>query len=102
MIVSVTGHADNFDLVFTLCKDGRWAVTVPPDLSDGMYICDIYAVNHNGEVAYWTGILYMADGACVKFDLVEDDITAWLLPERDVDLSLIDERFEAVLIRRRC
>ena len=93
MIVSMTGHADNFDLVFTKCKDGRWAVTVPPDLSDGQYVCGIYATNVVNDVAYWTGILYMANGACICVKLIEDD---------DIKIALDSERTEIVLLEKRC
>ena len=99
-IISVVGHADAFDLVFTHEEDGRWAVLVPPDLADGRYICDIHATNEIGEIAYWTGILYMADSRFVVLYLTEDTITAYLLPETQF-MRLADERIN-VSIGRRC
>jgi hypothetical protein len=95
MIVSVTGHADTYDLVFKQGQDGIWAVSVPPDLSDGRYVCDIYVTDSVGKTAYWTGILYMTDGRFVCLLLLEDSITAYLLPERhsitDTDVRIIAE-----------
>lgn len=102
MIVSMTGHADNFSLVFTQCNDGRWAVTVPPDLSDGMYVCDVRAVDHMGTTIYWTGILYMADGACVCLKLIEEDIFENCLLDDDMKIVLDSERTEIVLLEKRC
>jgi hypothetical protein len=99
-IVSVTGHADAFDLVFIRSQDGKWGVTVPPDLSDGRYVCDIYATNAVGEIAFWTGILYMTDSRFVYLNLVKDYITAHLLPETQY-IQLEDERV-SISLRRRC
>lgn len=101
MIVSVTGHADAFDLVFTLGTDGKWAVTVPPDLADGRYVCDIYVTNHVGDIAYWTGILYMTDGRFVCLNLLEDNIMAVLLPDRAL-VGVLGERIIETLVRRHC
>ncbi|MHB1154061.1 MAG: PF13754 domain-containing protein [Eubacteriales bacterium] len=99
-IVSVTGHADTFDLVFIRGPDKKWAVTVPPDLSDGRYVCDIYATNAIGEIAYWTGILYMTDSRFVYLNLVQDNITVHLLPETQT-IQMKDERV-SISLRRRC
>ena len=98
-IVKVVGRADSFDLIFNKCIDGLWAVTVPPDLSDGQYVCEIYATNESGETAYWTGMLYMADSRLVCLKLVSEKYTAYILPQR-TDYTCSKERVSAKLIRR--
>jgi hypothetical protein len=95
----VTGHADTFDLVFTHNSDGKWTVILPPDLSDGRYICDIYAANAIGEIAYWTGVLYMTDSRFVYLNLEKDYITAHLLPETCF-IQLENEHLSISLRRR--
>ena len=60
-IISVWGTADNYELTFV--KNGStWDVTVPPDLSDGTYACEIFAKNEYHRIAHWTGFLYMHYG----------------------------------------
>lgn len=65
-IIRVWGKADNYDLVFTKGADGRWRTAVPPDLTDGQYATEIHALNTSGQIAIWSGILYMHNGqACL-------------------------------------
>jgi len=62
-IIRVWGKADDFDIEFHE-SGGRWICTVPPDTKDGQYAVEIHAINVFGEMAYWTGTLYMCNGVC--------------------------------------
>ncbi len=62
-IARVYGKADDFDIEFTKAGD-RWAVEVPPDLSDGRYVVRITAVDILGNTCYWIGELYMLNSVC--------------------------------------
>ncbi len=63
-IIRLFGHADNFDIEFTHKGGTTWLCEVPPDTSDGVYAVELWAVNELNEVGYWTGELYMCNGAC--------------------------------------
>lgn len=68
-IVRVWGRADSFDIEFTHEGGTRWKCSVPPDTKDGQYAVEIWAVNEFGELAYWTGELFMVNGVCcLRFD----------------------------------
>ncbi len=61
-IIRVWGKADSYDLVFSKGVDDSWNTAVPPDLTDGQYATEIHALDENGWVAIWSGILYMNGG----------------------------------------
>lgn len=68
-ILRVWGKADSFDIEFTHEGGTRWKCSVPPDTKDGQYAAEIWAVNEFGELAYWTGELFMVNGVCcLRFD----------------------------------
>ena len=63
-IVRLYGHADLFDIEFVNKGGARWECEVPPDVSDGVYAVERWAINAEGVTAYWTGELYMTNGVC--------------------------------------
>jgi len=82
-IVRVWGKADKYDLTFHKGADGGWNTAVPPDLTDGQYATEIHALDEQGMIALWTGILYMHNGrACLH--LKEDEYTFWFLPQTEL------------------
>lgn len=97
MITAVWGRADSFDVVFSPSERGDWRVSVPPDLSDGQYVTEIWAENDAGEQAYWTGILYMVNSMLVCLELKEDPYLARLLPDR-WESELMDQGYEALVL----
>ena len=62
-VARVYGKADDFDIEFVR-KGRRWAVEVPPDLSDGRYVVRITAVDFAGNSCHRIGELYMMNGVC--------------------------------------
>lgn len=62
-VIRVFGRADSYDIEFTP-KGDKWVVDIPPDMTDGVYACQLTAIDSNGESAYWVGELYMVDGVC--------------------------------------
>lgn len=99
-VVSVVGQADEYDLVFNKQADGKWAVSVPPDMSDGKYVIGIYATDSFGNVGYWTGILYVTNGRMICFELLDDSYRILLLADRKNE-ELISDKFSC-LVRRCC
>lgn len=98
--VRMWGRADTFDLTFSLTKNGDWQASVPADLEDGQYACEIWAENAIGEQVYWTGTLYMVDSRLVCIHLADDPYQVVMLPDH-TEITLLDDRYIAVL-RRRC
>ena len=63
-VVRVWGKADTFDIEFTYDAGTLWHCSVPADLEDGVYACEIHALDSAGQHALWTGELYMVNGIC--------------------------------------
>lgn len=72
MITQMYGHCDAFDVVYTQTASNQWQAVVPPDLKDGKYVTDIYAVDDTGYMVYWAGILYMYDSKYIKLEILPD------------------------------
>lgn len=67
-VVRVYGIADQFSLEFENVDGNDWDVRVPIDTVDGIYACEIYAVDIAGGTDVWTGLLYVHNGsACLRF-----------------------------------
>jgi hypothetical protein len=62
-VIRVYGKADSYDIEFTPNGD-KWEVDIPPDMTDGVYACQLTAIDELGECAYWVGELYMVGGVC--------------------------------------
>lgn len=117
-IIRVYGTADNIGLELEL-NDGRWVCNLPPDLVDGQYAVQLFAVRGNGSVGMWTGVLYVANGiACLH--LKQEKYSLWLnrdrialslngeknpiklLHQRKVNISLLPVRFRINLLKECC
>lgn len=84
MITSMYGHCDAFDVVYTQIGKDQWQATVPPDLTDGKYVVDIYGVDNTGFLVYWAGILYMYDSRLIKIELLPDSCVIFYTDAVDV------------------
>lgn len=62
-VIRVFGKADSYDIEFTP-KEGKWEVDVPPDMTDGVYACQLVAIDENDVHAFRVGELYMVKGVC--------------------------------------
>lgn len=78
------GHCDAFDVVYTQIGKDQWQATVPPDLTDGKYVVDIYGVDNTGFLVYWAGILYMYDSRLIKIELLPDSCVIFYTDAVDV------------------
>lgn len=83
MVVSLYGRADNYELVFMQDSNGLWGATVPPDMTDGTYAVELYAVDWAGNIGYYTGLLYMCNG-----------MTCLRISEDEFKLKIIVDRYE--------
>ena len=60
----VWGKADDLSLEFNYVGGDEWQTRVPPETKDGIYACELWAINSIGELGHWTGELYMCSGVC--------------------------------------
>ena len=98
------GHCDAFYVVYTQIGKDQWQATVPPDMTDGKYVVDIYGVDNTGFLVYWAGILYMYDSRFVRLELLPDSCVMFYTDTVDMsdvwdssdrwDLSVIWDTFE--------
>ena len=72
-VVRVYGECDDWQVEFTNKAGNEWQCSVPADLTDGQYACQFYAVDEDGDIGYWCGVLYMSSGK-VCFSLDDDPI----------------------------
>ncbi len=117
-IVRVWGTADNIELELKL-DNGRWICNLPPDLIDGQYAVQLFALRGDGSVGMWTGVLYVSNGIkCLHLN--QEKYTLWLnrercslllnqnenmlnlLPEQQLNISLAPERIKINLIKECC
>lgn len=73
MITEVYGTCDDYEVVFRQ-EGGVWRCCIPPDWTDGQYVCEFYAITDAGVQGYWTGILYISAGDYLCPRLVEDEL----------------------------
>lgn len=68
-ILQVWGKVDSNDVICSPVNDKDWTVIVPPDLNDGCYICEFWALSNNGLVGYRSAVLWIVDGrlTCIKW-----------------------------------
>ncbi len=97
MITQMYGHCDAFDVVYTQINASQWQTNVPPDLSDGKYVTDIYAVDDTGYIVYWAGILYMYDSRVVKLELMPDSCVMFY-----TDVISVSEVYASEALNREC
>ena len=117
-IIRVWGVADNIKLEL-LIDNGRWICNLPPDLIDGQYAVQLFAMRANGSVGMWTGKLYATNGIrCLHLN--QEKYTLWLnreqysvllkqevnklqlLAEHLINISLSPERIKINLIKECC
>lgn len=84
-IVRLYGKADNLDIEFTHKGGTTWTCAVPPDFDDGIYAVELTAINEHGEIAYWTGELYMCSGAC-HIEIMKTDFVFWFAPTTKISI----------------
>lgn len=99
MIASLTGRADDHELIFTRDADGLWRASVPPDLTDGQYVVTLCAVTAAGEASTYRGVCYMSGGVCrIVLDRVRYQVS--LLPEA-AGLVMLPQRIQILMGRCR-
>lgn len=70
-VIRVYGVCDDWQVEFANVKENLWQCSVPTDLTDGQYACKFYAVDDDGDIGLWCGVLYMSSGkVCIE---IEDD-----------------------------
>lgn len=96
MIVSLIGRADNYDIVFHQNEQGQWEAAVPVDLTDGMYVIELWVRDESGNIAYYTGFLYLFDGRMTQLELVDDKFSISISSGKFV-LDLRERTFDVLV-----
>lgn len=91
MVMRLWGRADLYELAFSpLDNEGeQWSAAVPADMEDGQYAVELYAEDDSGNVAYWTGMLYLNKSECVSVRIVADVFKVWMCA--DLETVMQDE-----------
>lgn len=96
MIVSLVGRADNYNVIFNQADGGQWEATVPVDLSDGMYVIELWATDEYGNVSYYTAILYLFDGRTTYLEVIEESYQVLILNDK-FNVAFNDKDFRSSL-----
>lgn len=99
MVVSLTGTVDSVPVIFTRTEDGLWTTVVPPDLTDGMYIIELTAVDDAGNQTYYVGKLYVWQRVITEFEIIEQPYIHKLLSEKYI--VNCNEKYDAELLRHK-
>ena len=95
-IEMVWGTCDGYGILFTQVSNDTWICDVPADLSDGMYIVEIYARTFGGVTIYTTAILHMFDSKCVSFKFMNDGVYV-AIKTININIELVKEDVEVRL-----
>lgn len=87
MVTRVWGKADSYELTFSPAFGDTWKASVPADMEDGQYAVELYCIDESGNIAYWTGMLYLNKSAQVGVRIVADAFKLWLVADTQTDLQ---------------
>lgn len=79
-IVRVWGVCDNLQIEFNYNGGTTWTCKVPPDLKDGTYIAEFWAMDDLMRIGHWVGFLYMSSGVC-HFKFKDEKYQVWFKPQ---------------------
>lgn len=97
-ITRVWGTADSIELELKK-SNGRWVCNLPPDLVDGQYAVQLFAMRGDGSTGMWTGMLYVSNGIrCLHLN--KEKYTFWLMPEQ-IKIQLLNDRLK-IKIEKEC
>lgn len=108
MVISLIGRADNYDLVFSQNEQGQWETIVPVDLTDGMYVIELWATDESGNIGYYTGFLYLFDGRMTQLELLDEKFSILIssgkfildLKERSFNVFVSYDKYQVDLSER--
>ena len=101
-IVRVYGYCDDWQVEFSRVDEYRWSCQIPPDLTDGQYACQFYAVNDDDDIGFWCGVLYVSSGKiCVtlsddpiSYIYVHESLTFSVETSEEPYIAVVQEDFE--------
>lgn len=118
-VVRVYGTCDDWQVEFRRIDEHKWQCQVPADMTDGQYACQFYAVDEEGDIGFWCGMLYMSSGkVCIaidedpfefffvkekiSFEINADDGICFMREEENIGFSLQEETLSFEILRRCC
>ena len=109
-VVRVWGGVDGTDVICTRIEGTDvWQTLVPPDFSDGMYICEFFAEDIAGNISMRTATLWITAGGitCIEWQsdlyrvkLLRDVYTAEFISAYEVRITM--NQYKTVLITELC
>lgn len=66
-------------------------------MEDGQYAVELYCVDDSGNMAYWTGMLYLSKSELVKVRIVEDKFKLWVVKEL-VEIFLVEDKLKPRIV----
>ena len=69
---SVMANINGYISYCTHVGGDTWNITAPPNFPDGSYVCEFWATDDAGNIAYTTAILWMHDGRLTCIEFIDD------------------------------
>lgn len=109
-VVRVWGVVDSIDVICTRIEGTDiWQTLIPPDFSDGMYICEFFAEDIAGNISMRTANLWITAGGVTHIEwqsdpyrvkLLRDAYKAVLISTYEVKITM--KQYKTVLITELC
>ena len=100
-VVSVMANINGNTSYCTYVGGDIWNIVVPPNLIDGSYVCEFWATDDAGNIAYTTAILWMHDGRLTCIEFIDDKYSSILREELYVAYALPDT-YSCHYVKRGC
>lgn len=71
-VVSVMSNINGYMSYCTHVGGDTWNITAPPNFPDGSYVCEFWATDDAGNIAYTTAILWIHDGRLTCIEFIDD------------------------------
>lgn len=105
MVVKVWGTVNSEEIVFYLDQEtGLWECVIP-QVDDGEYIIDLYAIDEAGNKAYTATILYTVDSKHLRFEfsiLKVSKTMAFYMREFKMELVSCEKVEDYILVPVKC
>lgn len=109
-VVRVWGVVDSTDVICTQIEGTDvWQTTVPPDFSDGVYLCEFFAEDTAGNISMRTASLWITSGGVTHIEWQSDPYRVKLLRDAypavfvsSFEVKIIMKQYKTVLITELC
>lgn len=68
MVVKVWGSVGGIEVIFSHVEGDNWSCVIP-EIPDGEYVVDLYAIDECGNIGYYATVIFIIDQKHLKFEV---------------------------------